>query len=162
MEPATLDEIKAKAHELHDNGVKWHFHILTPTCILNEKQSYVFILECPDQNLTIVHYSNQAEKKLGQELSPLLHGSTVLDQGTTDIDYRPSEIVTRIVQRAKSLNRQSIEWHHHVLFPDCRFNKNSPKFTLVFEDPEEGETLESLSNEEPTNDLKQIEGLLYK
>jgi hypothetical protein len=44
----------------------------------------------------------------------------------------------------------------------CRFNKNSPQHTLIFEDPESSEILESVTDEEPTNDLKQIEGLFYK
>jgi hypothetical protein len=120
------------------------------------------VLECPEKKQAFVCYSDKAEKELGQELSPLLHGSKILNKDTTDKDYQSSATIRKIVERAKLLNKQGIEWHHHMLFPGCRFNKHSLKFTLVFEDPQAGETLESLSNEEPTNDLKQIEGLFYK
>ncbi len=50
----------------------------------------------------------------------------------------------------------------HMLFPNCTFNLNAPKYALVFEDPERGNSLMSLTDEEPTNDLKQIETLFYK
>ncbi len=144
MRESSLDEIKTKAHPLQNAGMKWHFHILTPICSLNEKHQYAFILECPDKNVALVHYSDNAEKELGQELAPLLHGAKVLSQESTDTSYKPTETVMKIVKQAKSLNEKGIEWHHHMLFPDCQFNKNSPQFTLVFEDPEAHETLESL------------------
>lgn len=162
MQEATLEQIKTKALQFHKDDLKWHFHILTPTCSLNDRPKYAFVLECPDQQQAFVYYSEQAEKALGQELAPLLHGAKILNKETTDSEYQPSETVDKIIDRAKHLNENGVEWHHHMLFPGCRFNTNSPKFSLVFEDPEAHETLVSLSDQEPTNDLKQIEGLFYK
>jgi hypothetical protein len=162
MQELPLKDIQTKAHQLHDEGLKWHFHILTPTCSLNDKPQYAFVLECPERQLATVYYSDRAEKELGQELSPLLHGTKILNKDTAETDYVPSETVEKIIKRAQALNAQDFEWHHHVLFPSCRFNKHSPKFTLVFEDPQAGDALESLSDTEPTNDLKQIESLFYK
>ncbi len=95
-------------------------------------------------------------------MSPLLHGAKIQHQETTDEDYKPSKKISQIRDRLKSLNSRGIEWHHHVLFPGCRYNKHTPKFALIVEDPEAHETFESLSDQEPTNDLKQIEGLFYK
>lgn len=162
MQEAEFEEIKTKALQFYKEGLKWHFHILTPTCSLNIKPKYAFVLECADNQQVFVYYSEQAEKALGQELSPLLHGAKILNKESTDAKYQPSETINNIIERAKALNQKGFEWHHHVLFPDCRYNKHSPQFTLVFEDPETSETLESLSDEEPTNDLKQIESLFYK
>ena len=159
---ANLDDIKQRALNAQELGKKWHFHILTPMCQLNVRDQYAFIFEIPADEVAFVYYSDQAEKTLGQELAPLLHGAKVLDNKTTDANYAPSDTIGRIIGRAKSLNESGIEWHHHLLFPGCRFNKNSPKHTLVFEDPEYSELLESITSEEPTNDLKQIEGLFYK
>lgn len=161
MKELPLKDIRAKALQSHEDNIKWHFHILTPTCSLNEKSEYAFVLECPDQHEAYVHYSDQAEKVLGQELAPLLHGAKVLNQETTSEGYEPSNTVSKIIARAKSLNEQDAEWHHHMLFPGCQFNTHSPQYVLMFEDSQAGETLESLSHEEPTNDLKQIEGLFY-
>lgn len=161
MKELPLEDIRVKALDFHSEGLKWHFHILTPACSLNEKSKYAFVLECPEQEQAYAHYSDQAEKVLGEELAPLLHGAKVLNQETTTEGYEPSDTVSRIIERAKSLNGQFTEWHHHLLYPGCQFNTHSPRFALIFEDPQAGETLESLSDKEPTNDLKQIEGLFY-
>lgn len=163
MVEVELEEIRKRAHRYHDEGMKWHFHLLTPTCVLNDKKdSYVFILDCPEKKEQLVFYSNRAEKELAEELSPMLHGAKVLNIETTDNNYEPSANIQKIIDRAKHLNEQKIEWHHHILFPDCPFNANSPKFTFLFEDPETGERIESLSNQEPINDLKQVEPLFFK
>jgi hypothetical protein len=66
-----------------------------------------------------------------------------------------------MVWRAKELNGQGVEWHHHMLFPGCAFNKHGQKFTLVFEDPEKHAVIENVTEEEPTGDLKLIEKLFY-
>jgi hypothetical protein len=162
MHEEPLETIKTKALELHKYSQKWHFHILTPTCQLNDSGRYAFILECPDQKIAYVYYSNRAEKEVGQELSPLLHGAKIMNQETTDANYEPTVLIKKMAERAKALNEQGVEWHHHVLYPGCRFNEHSPKYSLIVEDPKANEKFESLSDEEPTNDLKQIESQFYK
>ena len=162
MQRATLKEIKKRVLSLHKEGKTWHFHILTPTCRLNEKVKYAFILEYPKGNEAYVHYSDQAEKRLGKQLAPLLHGSKILNKEATDKDYQHSKIAKKIIDKAQALNQQNIEWHHHVLFPGCIFNAHSQKYTLLLENPKNREVLESLSDEEPTNDLKQLERLFYQ
>ena len=161
MQKIDLISLREQALQAHANGVSWHFHIMTPTCKYNESSQYAFVLEIPDNDIALVHYSDKAEKDLGQELAPLLHGADVLDTGSSSEDYSPSDAVLEIVRRAEELNEQHIEWHHHMLFPGCIFNKHSPLHTLVFEDSVGGETMESLTDNEPTDDLKQIENLFY-
>ncbi len=158
MQEISLDSIKLKAESFHRQGLKWHFHILTPDCKFNEDSRYVFIIESPTR--TYVYYSNKAEKELGKELVPLLHGSKVLKEEATTSNHQPSEKVLKIIQLAKYLNEQGKEWHHHVLFPGCIYNKNSPKFTLIFEGAEE--VLENVTQNEPTADIKLIEPLFYR
>jgi hypothetical protein len=159
MKTVGLIEIRERAHACKKAGEKWHFHILTPTCALNKNNQYAVILECPDKNEQLVYYSDKAEKELGEELAPMLHGSKVLDKG--DDTLRPSPQIQHVVERAKSLKKKNIEWHHHVLFPGCIFNTNSPKFTFIFEDPE-ADNIALVSDKEPTADLKLIEPLFYK
>ena len=48
-----------------------------------------------------------------------------------------------------------------MLFPDCAFNKNKGKWALILEDPQSKEILESVTDHEPKEDLKQIETLFY-
>lgn len=109
-----------------------------------------------------MNYSDKAEKEVGQALAPLLHGEKVLDAASADVDYTPSSEVAGILDRAKQLNEAGKAWHHHMFFPSCTLNQHKPKYALVLEDPENGELLTSLSDDEPTNDLKQIESLFYK
>lgn len=157
MQEITLDQIREYAVRASDAKEKWHFHILTPTCYLNDSKQYAFILEIPHK--AYVHYSDKIEKKLDKELVALLHGKKVLHKETIDSIYEPSETVKKMVAKAKELNQRGIEWHHHMLFPNCNFNQDRPKWALLLESSQDTEVLKNLSDEEPLNDLKQIESL---
>ncbi len=159
MIQASIEEIRAKAHELHEADAQWHFHMLTPDCSLNHQGKYAFIVEQTDEPASYVYVSDQAEKDLDQELLPLLHGSEVLDESVTGSGYQASDVIKAMIKRAKELNDQDIEWHHHMLFPDCQFNTHPGKFVLMLEDPQTKEVLESVTEQEPIGDLQQIEPL---
>lgn len=159
MIQASIDEIRTKAHELHDTNAEWHFHMLTPDCSLNHQDQYAFIVERTDEPVSYVYVSDQAEKELDQELLPLLHGDEVLEEKAADSTYEPSDVVKSIIKRAGELNEQGVEWHHHVLFPTCQFNTHPGKFVLMLEDPQTKEVLESVTDQEPIGDLQQIEPL---
>ena len=161
MQTATLDEIKAVAIRLHDQGLVWHFHILTPGCALNETNRCVFVLEDLDAARAFAYYSDQPQKALGKELSALLHGAKILENTPVDASYVPGEAVKQMVERAQALNKQEATWHHHVLFPQCRFNKHLGQWNLLFEDLQNHITLESSSLAEPVGDLNLIEPLFY-
>lgn len=161
MKEVPLETIRKAAHALANKGAPWHFHILTPNCAFNVRHQYAFVFEDSENSSHLVHYSDKLEHNLGQELAPLLHGSKILQKEQIDGKPGPSEDTKRIVERAKELRTQGIEWHHHLLFPGCQYNKNTPLYTLVFEDPEKSTTIENITDEEPTNDLKLIEGLFY-
>ncbi len=161
MQETSLEKIEKTARELAGLGSKWHFHILTPGCDFNDTARYAFILEDLTNKQIYVHHSDQAEKGLGEKLVRLLHGDKILDQESVSKIYRPSATVQRISARAQELNRQGVEWHHHLFFPGCRFNQNNPRYTLVFEDRPNREVLQSITDTEPVNDLKQIEKHLY-
>lgn len=160
MQETDLERISTTAKQLHAAGATWHFHILTPSCMLNKTDRYALILEVPDKHIAWVHYSSQAEKAVGQELSPLLHGKEAWTEAKPeDSKLRPA--IQKMIQVAKEMNAAGVEWHHHVLYPGCRFNKNAPQFTLIVEDPRSGEAIESVSVDEPTSDLRHIEPLFY-
>ena len=158
MQKLSSDAIRKKALWFNQEGAKWHFHILTPACKFNTSQQYAFVLEGPDGNA--ICHSEQPPAELGKELAPLMHKAKVLDSNTTDDSYQPSETIKKIIARATQLNEQGVRWHHHVIFENCQYSEGKSKFTLIFEDPENG-TIEQPSNEEPINDLKQIEPLFY-
>jgi len=161
MQMVDLSEIRKQAHYYHNLGEPWHFHILSPTCVFNTHgKQYAFILEHSGDNTSLVYYSNNAQKKLGGELSPLLHRPDKVSDTQSEA-YEPSETERIILERAQKLNVEGIEWHHHVLFPKCTFNQHSPKFCLILEDPETNQTLESITDNEPVEVLKLLEPLFY-
>jgi hypothetical protein len=161
MQEAELDSIRATAHQLANTGGGWHFHILTPNCALNDKPHFAFILEDVDNVQAWVHYSQWMEQELGSELLPLLHKVSATPADEPDNHYQPSAKVHQILTRAQELNAAGTRWHHHVLFPGCMFNMHSPRYVLMFEDPEQGNTIEQVSDSEPTPDLKLLEPLFY-
>jgi hypothetical protein len=161
MREASLTEIRTKAMELHDKGAAWHFHILLPNCLFNENPSkYAFILETLSTD-DLVHYSDLFPNELGAELAPLAHKADVLNQSSTAQAYTPTQTMQRIIERAKELNQQGVKWHHHVTFPACKYYSGNGGFVLIFEDPVTGKSIESTTDEEPIDDLKQIEPLFY-
>lgn len=160
MMPATPQQIKTKATVLSSQNANWHFHILTPECIFNTSDRYAFVLEDLANKQALVYYSEVAEKPLGEELAPLLHGADILSEKKDESFIDP--IIERMVARAKELNQSNIEWHHHVLFPGCQFNNEPSKYTLILEDPSTGERLESLSDNEPYAALRHLEREFYR
>jgi hypothetical protein len=161
MQEATLAKIKEIAIRLHEEGSPWHFHILTPGCTLNETAQYVFVLEDLGARQTYAHYSKKPEKELGQTLAPLLHGKKVMGEAPAHSAPQSSKTVQEMVNRAQRLNVQGTPWHHHVLFPNCRFNERHGQWTLLFEDTQNHETLQDPSAEEPLEALKYLEPLFY-
>lgn len=141
---------------------QWHFHILTPECLLNDTSQYVLVLENTTDGQVLACYSAKPYMDLGKKLVAILHGNVVQPQQDQEVKSQPSPSAWEIIQRAKQLNQQGIAWHHHMLFPGCKYNKHKDKWVIIFEDKLTGEILESVSDTEPKNDLKYIETLFYQ
>ncbi|MEO6761362.1 MAG: hypothetical protein ABI220_03225 [Candidatus Saccharimonadales bacterium] len=160
MQEITVDSLKILASEITQASHKWHFHILTPACKLNEKPRHAFVLEDVTAGQSYVSYSDQPEKSLAVELAPLISGPKILDQTTTDADYKPSQETADMLKQSGT-NIAGTEWHHHMLFPDCRYNHHAPKYVLLFEDTTLNENIEMFSDAEPTSDLRKLETDFY-
>lgn len=161
MQITSIEEIKRHAEHCSINGDSWHFHILTPQCQLNTEDKYSLILENTTSNKTLVCYSEVPYMNIGKELVQLLHGKDVMKNQKEKKEQPPSSGVEKLLARAKELNKQGKFWHHHMLFPHCLFNKYKGKWTIVFEDKERNEKIESITDREPKTDLQYIENLFY-
>lgn len=161
MKQVNIQEIIIKARQFKDQNLNWHFHILTPECQLNETNSYALILEDNTHNKVFTYPFTEKPMDLGKELLQLLHGKTIL-QKEEIVTKKISPEVEKILKKAKELNSQGIFWHHHMIFPDCTFNKHKGKWVLILEDQESGDILGSLTETEPKEDLKLIETLFYQ
>lgn len=153
-------QILRGAKELSGQKKGWHFHILTPGCLLNSHPDYALILEVPSDGQTFVNYSKEKPMEMGKELVKLLHGVDVV-QAPPLASAAASDGIKKILEKASQINNRGDFWHHHMLFPDCCFNKNPGKWTLILEVPQTKEILESVTEGEPKEDLKQIETLFY-
>ena len=161
MLKTSVEQIKQKAREFAQNNKRWHFHILTLECQLNETREFALILENITDNEEFVSYSDKPYMGLGEELVKLLYGSDVITDNQEKKLGEPSISVKKMLKRAKELNQKGVFWHHHMLFPGCKFNQYKDKWVIVFEDKEQGKIIESISDIEPKNDLRHIERLFY-
>ncbi|OQY64746.1 hypothetical protein B6D29_04650 [Microgenomates bacterium UTCPR1] len=157
----SIEKMKGIAEGYALKGIRWHFHILTPECKLNSVKKYALIIENAEDNIVYVCYSEKPYMNIGKELVKLLHGTDVIKEKGERKELLPSSKVNRFLERAKELNKEGKFWHHHMLFPYCKFNKNIGKWTILFEDNENSEVIESISDNEPKGDLQHIEALFY-
>ena len=98
---------------------------------------------------------------VGKKLVQLLHADDVIKDKKKQKKLPPSTPVKKLITRANQLTSKGTFWHHHMLFPGCKFNNHNHKWVIIFEDQEKGEIIESVTNNEPKNDLQHIEALFY-
>jgi hypothetical protein len=158
MEEITIENLLQKAAELHKQKKKWHFHILTPNCRFNKKpEMYSFILENESDSKSFIVYSKKRYLTEGKYLVMLLYGDSILDE---KIDpCQSSQVIDQILKKARDCNAKGISWEHHLLFPNCILNAKKGKWINVFEDGTE--IIESITDDEPIEDLRKIERLYY-
>jgi hypothetical protein len=159
MNEISIEKAEELANEWYNNSKKWHFHMLTPDCVFNERDDkQAFVLENISDKEVYVVYSDKRYMGVGQRLVKLIHGDKILAEETDSIS---NDIMKTIIEKAKSLNEKDVHWHHHMLFPDCKYNKHKGKWNIVFEDQETGNVLEALYDHEPVSDLRAVEVLYY-
>ena len=150
--------------ELADSGERWHNHVLSTDCKLNERQRCALIVEASDRAKVYVTYSDEPMMDVGRALATMVHGEDPLAAAGVEstADVQPDSAgVAEMMRRAKDLVTRGVHWHHHILFPECVFNPHPGDWTLVFEDPETGETLESVTTEKPEQDIRATETLFF-
>lgn len=163
MKRVSAAKILSTARKLNKDGKKWHFHILVPGCTFNKDKRFALILENTSDNEQDVYFSLKKPSKTGQKLVEMLHGKGISKKKkkSSKKTAKSSAKVQKMIKRATELNAKGFSWHHHVLFPDCMFNKDSRYWTLVFEDSLNNEVIEERFKYEPIEALSKIEPLFY-
>jgi hypothetical protein len=162
MRETTLREGRAQARRWHEEGKRWHIHMLTPDCAFNQRHDqHAFVLENSTDGETLVIYSDQPQVDLDHELLLLLHGNDILDKRRAAA-CSSGEGLEAILRRAEDLNEQDLPWHHHIFFPDCVFNEHRGKWAIVFEDGTIDQIQELVYDDEPVDDLRRIEILFFE
>ncbi|MBW4061320.1 hypothetical protein HJC99_01970 [Candidatus Saccharibacteria bacterium] len=162
MTELPLSELIITATQLNDSQADWHFHLLTPMCTLNAKPQYALVLEDIGTSKNYVSYQAIKPFAASNQLAKMLHGSGMIDP-TGHIkaaELAPDE--KPIYNHARLLTDQQRPWHHHMLFPNCAYNKHAPKWTLLFEDQSDTQVTSLVSDTEPTLLLTGLEQLFYR
>jgi hypothetical protein len=159
MKSINLKQLKHQASALNNADKQWHFHILTPECVLNNSGKFALIIENTTDEDISEYYFNEAPMELGKELVKLLYGNKILKEEKVTKPMPPE--MQAMINRAKELSIQGKHWHHHMLFPSCIYNKHKDKYSILFEDPETKEMMEYLSNDNPVEELNEMEILYY-
>ena len=146
-------------NELAASGERWHPHVLSPDCRFNDRELCALILEASDKAEVFATYSEEPMMETARTLAALAHGEDALQDDASDSDASPK--VAEMMRRAKTLSGRGRHWHHHVLFPECIFNEHPGEWTIVFEDPDTGETLESVTSDRPAQDIQITETMFF-
>ena len=156
---------KSKAIKLvesfQDTHQTWHYHLLIPGCQFNTSTKSLILIENLYSNQSYIVISDAAAMELSNKLATMLHGKDAMDKANTKTGYKPTEEMAAILILIADLSAQKMIWHHHVLFPGCKFNNHSEKYELCVEDPRNSTRLSSISQSEPIENLKQIESAFY-
>ena len=155
------DRLLRLGKELAASGEKWHPHVLSPDCQLNDRRPHCgLILEASDQSEVFATYSEEPMMETARSLAALAHGEDALLADPGDVKPKSTQ-VAEMMRRAKTLSGRGKHWHHHVLFPECIFNTHPGKWTIVFEDPDTGEMLESVTRDRPAQDIQVTETMFF-
>ena len=162
MQEIDIDQVWQKAIVWHQQGEKWHFHVFFPNCVFNlQNDRYALVVENRSADQTFVTYSPVGFAKISQDLLRLIYGDHILDK-KQDSNKSHEKETRPIVYQCEQFIREKIPWHHHILFPDCNFNQHPGKWHLVLEGGADPQIFSALYDEEPLDDLQQLEIKYFK
>ena len=79
MEQVGPEKLLEIAHQLASNGERFHNHVLSADCELNDRGQCALILEASDRNQVFVTYSDEPMMDVGRSLASLVHGADALE-----------------------------------------------------------------------------------
>ena len=74
MKQVEFSTILKSAEKCYKEKSKWHFHILTPSCMFNDKKKFAIIFEAEEQKDQMVSFFNKKPLKEGEKLEALFYG----------------------------------------------------------------------------------------
>ena len=74
MKEVKFEMLLKEAEECYKHKTKWHFHILTPTCMFNEKGKFVIIFEDETKKEKLFSSFEEKPLKQGEKLEALFYG----------------------------------------------------------------------------------------
>jgi hypothetical protein len=169
MQHISFEALVNKAKKLKQAGIKWHFHMIGPACIFSRsKEQYEIIVET--ETAAEVFSSYFSEKPISQtrQMAELAYGPEFLKKEKyDDKEIRGDEKVNKketfqkIMERARDCQASGAAWHNHHLPPQCSLNPKKGKHCIVFEDEAGGDALYAYYDQDPVEDLAELEKLFF-
>ena len=74
MKHVNFENILKNAQKCYKEKSKWHFHILTPACMFNDKKKFAIIFENEQEKDKLVSFFDEKPLKQGEKLEALFYG----------------------------------------------------------------------------------------
>jgi hypothetical protein len=155
----TFDAIVEMAKDCKTKSVNWHFHMLGKNCKFNESNDkYCIVFENEATKEKFFSFFDNKPLDQAEILAKLVYGQDFMERDDKSIE---NPEMKKLTARARELSKKKADWHHHHLHPNCIFNNHKGHHVAILEDPQKGETLEAIIDENPAAQLKEIEKLFY-
>jgi hypothetical protein len=148
------DELISTVRALVAAGGAGHIHTTVPGCRITGSGRRAIVLESTAENRSYAFFSDEPIEALAKPLAILLHGADSVP-GDSESLAPACEAVQRMAARM-----QDGKGHFHILNPVCLANPHPGRWTILFEDDEQG-LLESVTDERPLADIRLVERMIY-
>jgi hypothetical protein len=148
------EQCVAIGQALHEKGLKWHIHVLTPGCPHNPfDREYAMVIEDNSHHRAYIA-SSKDFPEADRVLVRLLHGDDILKADAVSTDAS-QKVASPLVAYVEQLELAGKPWHHHMHFPECIMNPHPGKWAISIDsdEPARAETFE----QEPLEVLRQLE-----
>jgi hypothetical protein len=163
-------ELAAKTEKYNQDGITWHFHMFTPSCVFSRSDDqFEILLENPASGEEFYTRFNEKPIEQMRQMAQLAYGPDFLEQGE-DMEKSPAGHGNKsydnadfqlIMEKAREFNASKTPWHNHHLTPDCKFNPEKGRHCIVLEDESRKKIFYAFYDDDPVDDLADLEFLMF-
>lgn len=150
----TYEGLCGAADRIARTRAQGHLHTTPPGCIITERGRHGIVVEATDEGRVLAFFDDQPIEARARPLAILLHGPESVPDDTESL--APASAAVETMAERMRLGKG----HFHILNPVCRVNPHPGRWTILFEDAEQG-VLTSVSDERPLADIRLVERLIY-
>lgn len=150
----TYEGLAQKAGTIAGAGGRGHIHTTVPGCAITGSARRAIVLEATDEGRVYAFFDDEPIEERARPLAVLLHGA----ESVPDDHEQLAPASAAVIDMADRM--RAGKGHFHILNPVCLVNPHPGRWTILFEDREQGR-LEAVSDERPLADIRLIERLIY-
>ena len=150
----SYEELVAHARRIAAGGGHGHIHTTVPGCGITGRDRRAIVLESTGEGNVYAYFSDDPIESLAKPLAILLHGAESVPGDSEEL-APACAAVQRMAERM-----QAEKGHFHILNPVCQANPHPGRWTILFEDDDQG-PIESVTDERPLADIRLVERLIY-